>query len=890
MKWGKKLIGLGVAVILGLSLILVPLVSRPSPAQAAVTWTEYQGEVTLDSEKYVVDAWVIRESSTSYKMWYTHGKTDVSVLGIVNDITAILTDNLITDIANLDLEELLNDLGGLDIGTLKALLDGTSTVIGYATSTNGKTWTKVNSEVLAGSGGAWDSVGAPCVIWDGTDNQYKMWYTRLDTDLNQTSLQNYLTDLGGNDATRKAAILNLLGSTRTVIGYATSPYGETWTVQDDEVLPAGGDKLWNSVGAPSVIKDDDETDSQKRYKMWYTRADTDQIQAHLVTVLSEINADTFGLAEIIDIIDGTSSVIGYATSPDGTTWTPGNLNWTPSITALWDSVADPSVVKTGSSYEMWYTNVKTNLLEANLGILLDNIVALGPAALWTTLKDEGLAEFIIDLITLDIDAIKSVLSATSTVIGYATSNDGIIWTPQTAPDLIGSSITPWSSVAAPSVAKTGSSYEMWYTQGFDELTWQNIIYLLDGTNLPIGYASYTAPVDDGPIILRVIPPSTIETSIFGIEGSFLISSEGEILETIEATSEDEDVTITIEAGTIALLEGEPMETLTGAVEPSPPEPPEGTYLIGAYDFGPDGATFDPPITLTWSYDPETLPEDVDLVIAYYDEVNEEWVWVPCEVDTENNIITASVAHFTTFAIITVPLVVVPPAPAAFSVLSLSIQPAEVEPAEVVTIAVLVANTGGESGSYEVTLKIDDVVVATKEVTLAGGASQSVTFTITKDVVGTYSVDVSGLTGSFTVKEEVVPPVPAAFTISSLGVSPSEVAPAEVVTIAVSVANTGGESGSYTVVLKIDGVKEAEERVTIAAGSSQAVSFSVTREEAGTYSVDVNGLTGSFMVKEKVVPPVVPEPIAWWVWLIVGLGVVVIGGLLAYFLWWRRRIA
>ena len=104
-----------------------------------------------------------------------------------------------------------------------------------------------------------------------------------------------------------------------------------------------------------------------------------------------------------------------------------------------------------------------------------------------------------------------------------------------------------------------------------------------------------------------------------------------------------------------------------------------------------------------------------------------------------------------------------------------------------------------------------------------------------------------------------------------------------------VANTGGESGSYTVVLKIDGVKEAEERVTIAAGSSQTVTFSVTKEEAGTYSVDVSGLTGSFTVKEEVVPPVVPKPIAWWVWLLVGLGVVVIGGLLAYFLWWRRRI-
>ena len=151
--------------------------------------------------------------------------------------------------------------------------------------------------------------------------------------------------------------------------------------------------------------------------------------------------------------------------------------------------------------------------------------------------------------------------------------------------------------------------------------------------------------------------------------------------------------------------------------------------------------------------------------------------------------------------------------------------------------------------------------------------------------------VCGLSGSFTVVSVVVPPAPAAFSVLNLAVSPRlEVEPGETVTITVLVANTGGESGSYTVVLKIDGVKETEERVTIAAGSSQTVTFSVTKDVAGTYSVDVSGLTGSFTVKEKVVPPVVPKPLAWWVWLIVGLGVVVIGGLLAYFLWWKRRIA
>jgi len=382
------------------------------------------------------------------------------------------------------------------------------------------------------------------------------------------------------------------------------------------------------------------------------------------------------------------------------------------------------------------------------------------------------------------------------------------------------------------------------------------------------------------------PPPTVETSLFGIEGSFPISDEGVIQEEIVATSEDENLTITIEAGTIALdAEGEPLSTLTVDVDPNPPEPPEGTYLIAAYDFGPDGATFAPPITLTWSYDPETLPEDVDLVIAYYDEVNEEWVWVPCEVDTENNIITASVAHFTTFAIIAVPAELPPvvvPVPAAFAVSSLGVSPSEVAPAEVVTIAVSVANIGGKSGSYTVVLKINGVKEAEETVTVAAGSSQTVTFSVTKEEAGSYTVTVDGLSDSFTVVPVVVPPAPAAFSVSYLSVSQLEVEPGETVTITVFVANTGGESGSYTAVLKIDGVKEAEETVTIAAGESQDVSFSVTKEEVGSYTVTVDGLSGSFTVVALVKPPGIN-------WAMIGgiIGGVVVVGLLIFFVLRRR---
>ena len=153
----------------------------------------------------------------------------------------------------------------------------------------------------------------------------------------------------------------------------------------------------------------------------------------------------------------------------------------------------------------------------------------------------------------------------------------------------------------------------------------------------------------------------IQTNLFGIEKSYRIDSDGEIQQTIEATSEDGMLTITIPKGTIALDKyGNRLKSLQASIDESPPDPPEDANIIGlAYDFGPDGATFDPGITFTWSYDPGALPEGMaegDLVLAYYDE---EWVELDCVVDTANNTITASVSHFTTFAIIAV----LPPPPA-----------------------------------------------------------------------------------------------------------------------------------------------------------------------------------------------------------------------------------
>jgi len=99
--------------------------------------------------------------------------------------------------------------------------------------------------------------------------------------------------------------------------------------------------------------------------------------------------------------------------------------------------------------------------------------------------------------------------------------------------------------------------------------------------------------------------------------------------------------------------------------------------------------------------------------------------------------------------------------AAFTCASLYISPGEVGIGETVTISILVTNTSAVAGSYELELKINGEVEATKEVTINAGASEEVTFTTVKNIAGSYLVEVRELSGSFTVKEKPVsPPLPA----------------------------------------------------------------------------------------------------------------------------------
>jgi len=62
-----------------------------------------------------------------------------------------------------------------------------------------------------------------------------------------------------------------------------------------------------------------------------------------------------------------------------------------------------------------------------------------------------------------------------------------------------------------------------------------------------------------------------------------------------------------------------------------------------------------------------------------------------------------------------------------------------------------------------------------------------------------------------------------------------------------------------VTLEINGEIEATEEITLSAGASETVIFTTAGDEAGTYLVDINGITGSFAVEEEPPPPPPPAP-------------------------------
>jgi hypothetical protein len=231
----------------------------------------------------------------------------------------------------------------------------------------------------------------------------------------------------------------------------------------------------------------------------------------------------------------------------------------------------------------------------------------------------------------------------------------------------------------------------------------------------------------------------------------------------------------------------------------------------------------------------------NLVIAVYDPDTGQWQELESTVDVENNTVTAKVSHFSTFAVLAYTR------PASFEITDFAVTPVEVDPGSDININVLVTNTGDLTGSYEVYLRLDGSVIQTREVTLNGGDSKMVSFSAASYTAGEHKAGIGGSLTLFTVK------APAAFTTHALNITPGKVNLGDSATIEVLVSNTGGITGSYELSLNLNGGVIQTREVTLNAGDSATVSFSVTPDSIGKHEVNIGDLLAVLEV-EAPAPP------------------------------------
>lgn len=182
-----------------------------------------------------------------------------------------------------------------------------------------------------------------------------------------------------------------------------------------------------------------------------------------------------------------------------------------------------------------------------------------------------------------------------------------------------------------------------------------------------------------------------------------------------------------------------------------------------------------------------------------------------------------------------------PLPAFFEVTDFLISPSRIKEGETVTVMAQVRNSGGTTGNYSVTLKLDGRLVAMKGVSLDPGATELVSFNISERQAGEHLVEIDGLKGMF-----LIPP--AKFTLSNLTVTPERVKERQKVDVTVKVTNEGGSTGSYLAELKIRGLTEMAQEVTLSPGASQILNFTVVKKNAGFYPVEIGDSSGKIIVE------------------------------------------
>ncbi len=143
----------------------------------------------------------------------------------------------------------------------------------------------------------------------------------------------------------------------------------------------------------------------------------------------------------------------------------------------------------------------------------------------------------------------------------------------------------------------------------------------------------------------------------------MTNNSGIVQQTVTLQSATPGASLTLPEGTrMTEFDGRALRRISGSTPAQLPPAPSGRILLSAYEFGPEGAIFDPGITITLAFDRAGLPPGIDpadLRIGLWDGTG--WQAIGgSKVNLPAGEVSAQVSHFSTYGL----LAPAPPAEAA----------------------------------------------------------------------------------------------------------------------------------------------------------------------------------------------------------------------------------
>jgi hypothetical protein len=265
-----------------------------------------------------------------------------------------------------------------------------------------------------------------------------------------------------------------------------------------------------------------------------------------------------------------------------------------------------------------------------------------------------------------------------------------------------------------SIDKPGTGYTLKASTGYIITGSSNAFNITGTPSIPIVTTPVvTSPNITPPVVTTPVAgtaPAWLQVTVTGLivnSPPVLIDQGGYIHGNYELTSKDGTVTLDLpENNGCWNSAGQVLTSISAGITTAPPATTNDDAMVLAYTFGPDGANFNPALTLTLKYDPAITTANVlenSLYAEGYD--GTRWQRLDGVINKAQKTITIQISHFSTYAVMGK---VMPPPP----VTAIAAPPTTNAINDVVSLAVSVPETNPSSSSLLATIDASSPDVVT----------------------------------------------------------------------------------------------------------------------------------------------------------------------------------